>query len=127
MAGDANEDQILIAAHVCMDNKQELLQKVLSDLYHVFRYENCHRMDQALCTVLEAMEKHPAQKHIQISGRYNNILVYYIFKKFFTPREKIIVRLKKALLILRRYNSNIISIYVLQCYIILYSENEGKG
>lgn len=53
-----------------MDNKQELLQKILSDLYHVFRFENCHRMDQALCTVLEAMEKHPAQKHIQISGRY---------------------------------------------------------
>jgi len=76
VAGDANEEQILIAAHVCMDNKQELLQKVLSDLYHVFRYENCHRMDQALCTVLEAMEKHPTQKHIQISGRYMHDFIY---------------------------------------------------
>lgn len=53
-----------------MDNKRDLLRKVLSDLYHVFRYESCKRMDQALCTVLEAMEKHPSEKHIQISGRW---------------------------------------------------------
>lgn len=109
VAGDANEDQILIAAHVCMDNKQELLQKVLSDLYHVFRYENCHRMDQALCTVLEAMEKHPAQKHIQISGRYMQfflspffsifLLYALLFKNFPVPR-KIIAKSKKTLLIL---------------------------
>lgn len=61
-----------------MDNKQEMLQKVLSDLYHVFRYENCQRMDQALYTVLEAMEKHPGQKHIQISGRYA-CLMYILY------------------------------------------------
>ncbi|XP_043505625.1 protein zer-1 homolog [Polistes fuscatus] len=77
IAGDANEDQILIAAHVCMNNKQELLQKVLSDLYHVFRYENCQRMDQALHTVLEAMEKHSYHKHIQISG---SATLFYIVK-----------------------------------------------
>lgn len=97
MAGDANEDQILIAAHVCMDNKQELLQKVLSDLYHVFRYENCHRMDQALCTVLEAMEKHPAQKHIQISGRYAHVYVIArtIIFRLFIGQEKQLQNLRK--------------------------------
>lgn len=77
ISGDANDQQILIAARVCMDNKPDLLQKVLNDLYHVFRYENCQRMDQALCTVLEAMEKHLSEKHIQISG---SATLFYIVK-----------------------------------------------
>lgn len=53
-----------------MNNKPGFLQRVLNDLYHIYRYENCHRMDQALCAILEAMEKHPQAKHIQITGRY---------------------------------------------------------
>ncbi|XP_015126725.1 protein zer-1 homolog isoform X2 [Diachasma alloeum] len=77
IAGDANDEQILIAARVCMNNKPELLQKVLNDLYHVFRYESCERMDQALCIVLEAMEKHISEKHIQISG---SATLFYIVK-----------------------------------------------
>lgn len=93
VAGDANEEQILIAAHVCMNNKQELLQKVLSDLYHVFRYENCHRMDQALCTVLEAMEKHPTQKHIQISG---SATLFYIVKM--KEKGELVARMKKRII-----------------------------
>ncbi|XP_012530161.1 protein zer-1 homolog [Monomorium pharaonis] len=93
VAGDATEDQILIAARVCMDNKQELLQKVLSDLYHVFRYENCQRMDQALCTVLEAMEKHPAQKHIQISG---SATLFYIVKM--KEKGELVARMKRRII-----------------------------
>uniref|UniRef100_A0A0C9QA43 CG12084_1 protein n=1 Tax=Fopius arisanus TaxID=64838 RepID=A0A0C9QA43_9HYME len=77
IAGDANDEQILIAARVSMNHKPELLQKVLNDLYHVFRYESCERMDQALCIVLEAMEKHIAEKHIQISG---SATLFYIVK-----------------------------------------------
>ncbi|XP_003702430.1 protein zer-1 homolog [Megachile rotundata] len=77
IAGNANEDQILLAAHVCMNNKQDLLKQVLNDLYHVHRYENCHRMDQALCAILEAMEKHPLQNLIQISG---SATLFYIVK-----------------------------------------------
>ncbi|XP_076231127.1 protein zer-1 homolog [Calliopsis andreniformis] len=77
IAGDANEDQILVAAHVCMNNKPGFLQKVLNDLYHVYRYENFHRMDQALCALLEAMEKHPKEKYIQISG---SAILFYIVK-----------------------------------------------
>ncbi|XP_043257797.1 protein zer-1 homolog [Colletes gigas] len=68
IAGDANEDQILVAAHVYMNNRPGLLLKVLNDLYRVYRFENCHRMDQALCAILEAMEKHPLEKPIQIHG-----------------------------------------------------------
>ncbi|XP_015513478.1 protein zer-1 homolog isoform X1 [Neodiprion pinetum] len=77
IAGEGNEEQILVAARVCMDNKRDLLRKVLNDLYHIFRYENCERMDQALHTVLEAMEKHPTEKHIQISG---SATLFYIVK-----------------------------------------------
>ncbi|XP_063982203.1 protein zer-1 homolog [Diachasmimorpha longicaudata] len=77
IAGDANDEQILTAARVCMNNKPELLQKVLNDLYHVFRYESCKRMNQALCIVLEAMEKHISEKHIQISG---SATLFYIVK-----------------------------------------------
>ncbi|KAK0181470.1 hypothetical protein PV327_003754 [Microctonus hyperodae] len=77
IAGDANDEQILVSARVCMDNKQDLLQKVLNDLYHVFRYESCERMDQALCIVLEAMEKHLNERHIQISG---SATLFYIVK-----------------------------------------------
>lgn len=73
-----------------MNNKEDLMLKVISDLYHMYRYENCHRMDQALCAVLEAMEKYPTQKDIQISGRYlitcNMIFAHlnllYMLKKF---------------------------------------------
>lgn len=77
IAGDANEDQLLLAAHVCMNNKQDMLEHVLNDFYYVHRYENCHRMDQALCAILEAMEKHPLQHRIQISGSAN---LFYIVK-----------------------------------------------
>lgn len=56
-----------------MNNKKDLMQKVITDLYHLYRYENCHRMDQALCAVLDAMEKYPTHKDIQITGRYVTI------------------------------------------------------
>lgn len=52
-----------------MDNKQDMLLKILNDLYFIFKTENCKRMDQALCTVLDAMEKYPLLNHVQISGR----------------------------------------------------------
>ncbi|XP_076664513.1 protein zer-1 homolog [Andrena cerasifolii] len=81
IAGDANEDQILVAAHVCMNNKPGFLERVLNDLYHIYRYENCHRMDQALCAILEAMEKHPQVKHIQITGSATLVCVLKMKKR----------------------------------------------
>lgn len=77
IAGDANKDQMLVAARVFMNNKHDLLQKVLNDLYHIFKNTNCPKMNQALHIVLEAMEKHPYQKHIQISG---SATLFYIVK-----------------------------------------------
>ncbi|KAK1128638.1 hypothetical protein K0M31_003096 [Melipona bicolor] len=92
IAGNANEDQILVAAHVYMNNKEDLMLKVISDLYHMYRYENCHRMDQALCAVLEAMEKYPTQKDIQISG---SAALFYIVKM--KEKGELEARLKKRI------------------------------
>lgn len=69
VAGDANEVQILTAAEAYIERPQ-VLQKVLNDLYHVFRYETCFQTSRALSIVLEAMDRHVSEKHIQISGRY---------------------------------------------------------
>ncbi|XP_066603108.1 protein zer-1 homolog [Prorops nasuta] len=93
ISGDANEDQMLIAAHVCMNNKQELLQKILSDLYHIFRYQTCNKMDQALPIVLEAMEKHPKQKHIQVSG---SATLFYIIKT--KDENKFVASMKRRII-----------------------------
>lgn len=92
IAGNANEDQILVAAHVYMNNKEDLMLKVISDLYQIYRYENCHRMDQALCAVLEAMEKYPTQKDIQISG---SAALFYIVKM--KEKGELEARLKKRI------------------------------
>lgn len=51
-----------------------MLTRVLNDLYYLFRYENNGYVGHALATVLEAMEKHPTEKHIQISGRYHSVV-----------------------------------------------------
>ncbi|XP_033331051.1 protein zer-1 homolog isoform X2 [Megalopta genalis] len=77
ISGNANEDQILVAANVCMNNKVDLLLKALNDLYLVYRYENFHRLDQGLCVILDAMEKHPQVKSIQISG---SATLFYVVK-----------------------------------------------
>lgn len=53
IAGDANEDQILLSAIVYQD-RHEMLTKVLNDLYHLLRFENCKKIDKALDAVLVA-------------------------------------------------------------------------
>jgi Zyg-11 protein homolog len=76
IAGDANEDQILLSAIVYQD-RHEMLTKVLNDLYHLLRFENCTQIDRALNAVLVAMDKHVSIKHIQISG---SATLFYIVK-----------------------------------------------
>lgn len=76
IAGDANEDQILLSAIVYQD-RNEMLTKVLNDLYHLLRFENCTQIDRALRAVLIAMDKHIGIKHIQISG---SATLFYIVK-----------------------------------------------
>lgn len=76
IAGDANEDQILLSAIMYQD-RNEMLTKVLNDLYHLLRFENCTQIDRALRAVLIAMDKHIGIKHIQISG---SATLFYIVK-----------------------------------------------
>ncbi|XP_054275660.1 protein zer-1 homolog [Macrosteles quadrilineatus] len=76
ISGDANEQQILIAAAAYI-HRPEILQRVLNDLYHLFRYEHCTNIFRALNVVLESMERHISEKHIQISG---SATLFYIVK-----------------------------------------------
>lgn len=46
-----------------------MLQKVMNELFHLFRLENIEYLGQALNIVLEAMSRHLHERHIQISGR----------------------------------------------------------
>lgn len=68
ISGDANEKQILIAAAAYME-RPVMLTRVLNDLYYLFRYENNTNVLRALNVVLDAMDRHVSEKHIQISGR----------------------------------------------------------
>lgn len=68
IAGEADENQILTAALVYQD-RQELLTKVLNDLYHLLRFDSCKQIHRALDVVLMAMDRHIRIKYIQISGR----------------------------------------------------------
>ncbi|XP_055626640.1 protein zer-1 homolog [Toxorhynchites rutilus septentrionalis] len=76
IAGEATEEQILVAASVYQD-RHELLTKVLNDLYHLLRFETCKQIHNALDVVLSAMDKHIRVKHIQISG---SATLFYIVK-----------------------------------------------
>lgn len=58
-------------------DRNEMLTKVLNDLYHLLRFENCTQIDRALRAVLIAMDKHIGIKHIQISG---SATLFYIVK-----------------------------------------------
>ncbi|XP_063698293.1 protein zer-1 homolog [Culicoides brevitarsis] len=93
IAGEADENQILTAAVVYQD-RQELLTKVLNDLYHLLRFESCKQIHRALDVVLNAMDKHIRVKYIQISG---SATLFYIVKgkdkaKFGTPLKNHIIR-----------------------------------
>ncbi|XP_064457407.1 protein zer-1 homolog [Ornithodoros turicata] len=76
IAGDANEEQILVSAQVYQE-RGEVLQKVLNDLFHVFRYEACSYTKLALDVVMAAMARHLSEKHIQIAGSAS---LFYIVK-----------------------------------------------
>ncbi|XP_059470108.1 protein zer-1 homolog [Neocloeon triangulifer] len=88
ISGDANEEQILTAAAAYLD-RPDILQKVLNDLYHLFRFESCRDLNMALTLVLGAMDRHRTEKHIQISG---SATLFYIVKgkekQVFVPHIK---------------------------------------
>lgn len=76
IAGNANEEQVLVAALAYLD-RSDMLQKVLNELFHLFRFESCNQVGQALNIVLEAMNRNLHERHIQISG---SATLFYIVK-----------------------------------------------
>jgi len=83
VSGDFNEAQILEAGRRYMD-RPTVLESILNDLFHVFRYETCNNLRQALDILLLAMERHNHEKHIQISGSAS---LYYVVKSESLKRE----------------------------------------
>lgn len=48
-----------------------VLETVLNDLFHIFRYENCSNIKAALDIILLAMDRHPGEK---VSSKYHNYI-----------------------------------------------------
>jgi len=76
ISGDSCESQIMVAGQKYLD-RPTVLENILNDLFHVFRYETCQNLKQALDILLLAMERHIHEKHIQISGSAS---LYYVVK-----------------------------------------------
>ncbi|KAL4717706.1 hypothetical protein ACJJTC_000855 [Scirpophaga incertulas] len=92
ISGDANEEQILTAAAAYME-RPAMLTRVLNDLYYLFRYEYNEYVGRALSVVLDAMDKHVSEKHIQISG---SATLFYIVKG--KEKDRIGIKLKKRII-----------------------------
>ena len=56
ISGDSCEAQILVAGQRYLD-RPSVLENILNDLFHVFRYETCQDLKQALDILLLAMER----------------------------------------------------------------------
>lgn len=92
VSGDANEEQILTAATAYME-RPAMLTRVLNDLYYLFRYENNAYVAKALYIVLEAMDQHISEKHIQISG---SATLFYIVKG--KEKDRIGTKMKRRII-----------------------------
>ena len=92
VSGDLNEAQILIAGQRYL-NRPMVLESVLNDLFHIFRYENCCNFQESLDIILLSMDRHPGEKVIQISGSAS---LYYVVKS--EPSDKINVKVKQKIL-----------------------------
>lgn len=90
VSGDATEEQVLVAAQM-YQARPALLQRVLNDLFHVFRYEACTHSRLALDVVLAAMARHPCHKHIQIAGSAS---LFYLVKGDERPNFSVSIRRK---------------------------------
>ena len=72
-----------------------MLENVLNDLFHIFRYDNCRDLKTALDIILMAMDRHPGEKVIQISGSAS---LYYVVKIELEQRPTINIKMKRKIL-----------------------------
>lgn len=89
ITGDATEEQILAAGKAYID-RAEIMQGILNDLYGIIRPETCQNPLAALDIILQAMETHLTESHIQISGSAS---LFYIAKS--PERSLLNVRVKR--------------------------------
>ena len=64
VTGDMSEEQILLAGQLYVE-RSTVLENVLNDLFQIFRTESCQNLKLALEVLLNAMERHTKEKHIQ--------------------------------------------------------------
>lgn len=67
------------------------MESILNNLFNIFRYENCTDYKTALDIVLLAMDRHPGEKVIQISG---SACLYYVLNGGIGPKLNAKVRRK---------------------------------
>lgn len=90
VSGDATVEQVLVAAQA-YQARPAVLQQVLNELFHVFRYEVCTHPRLALDVVLTAMARYPSHKHIQIAGSAS---LFYLVKGDERPNFSVNIRRK---------------------------------
>ena len=77
ISGESRAEQILVAGERYI-HRAAVMQSVLNHLVRVIRYEGCKDLRRALDILLLVMERHPTEKHIQVSGSAG---LYYILQK----------------------------------------------
>ena len=92
ISGDATEEQTLVAGRHYL-TRPNIMESVLNTLYSIFRVENCRNYKSALDVILMAMDRHPAEKVIQISGSAS---MYYVVRS--NILDKINVKVKRKIL-----------------------------
>ena len=58
-------------------DRPAVLENVLNDLFHIFRYENCQDLKSALDIILMAMDRHPGEKVKRLPKFWKPKLIFY--------------------------------------------------
>ena len=78
VSGDANENQLLVAASAYMD-RPPMLKNVLHEIFFILRNEMFNDWKECLNTVIQIMDRHLKDDSIQTTGRYVNKFPYSFF------------------------------------------------
>ena len=62
-----NESQLITAGQRYL-NRPMVLETVLNDLFHIFRYEDCNNFQSCVDIIILAMDRHPGEKVVWSVG-----------------------------------------------------------
>uniref|UniRef100_A0AC35TYF9 Zyg eleven-related protein 1 n=1 Tax=Rhabditophanes sp. KR3021 TaxID=114890 RepID=A0AC35TYF9_9BILA len=89
IAGDINEEQLLLAMEV-YNKRPSLLQAVLNEAYQMYRFStNLRQHAKALHLVLKALSLHKSNAALQIAG---SAAMFYILRHVIMNRGQVMVR-----------------------------------